>query len=114
MTPSITSPTHSRPGRFALGLSVVLGLALVGACSPSGGLGSVPPAEPTPSAAPSAGGPDLTPGPSGEPSSTPVPSPDNSQPGASPSDGPTSAPTARPTATPAVETIIVRTYGVLP
>jgi germination protein M len=115
MTASISSRTRSRPGRSALGLTVVLGLAfVVGACSPSGGLGTVPPAEPTPSAAPSAGGPDLTPGPSGQPSSSPVPSPDPSQPGASPSDGPTSGPTARPTATPAVETIIVRTYGVLP
>jgi germination protein M len=113
MTAQISFRSRSRPGRSALGLTVIVGLALVvGACSPSGGLGSVPPAEPTPSAAPTDGGPDLTPAPSGEPSVSPSPSP--SEPGASPTSGPTSAPTRTPTASPAVETIIVRTYGVLP
>lgn len=94
--------------RSTVGLTLVLGLALVvGACSPSGGLGTVPPAEPTPSAAPTDGGPDLTPAPSGEPSVGPSPS----DPGPSPTNGP--SPTDGPSASPAVETIIVRTYGVL-
>ncbi len=69
-------------------------------------LGTVPPVEPTPSAAPTDGGPDLTPAPSGSPVGSPVPS----DPGASPSQGPT----ATPTGSPDIETIIVRTYGVLP
>ena len=111
MTASIDVRSHTRSGRSGLGLTVALGVALVvAACSPSGGLGTLPPAEPTPSAAPSAGGPDLTPGPSGGPSSTPVSSPEPSDPGATPTNGPT----AKPTTTPAIETIIVRTYGVLP
>jgi len=103
----MTTPSslNSRPGRSAIGLTVLLGIALVvGACSPSGGLGSVPPAEPTPSADPTDGGPDLTPAPSGDPAS-----PTPTVPGASPSKGPS----AGPTASPAVGTIIVRTYGVL-
>lgn len=99
-------PRPGRPGRQGLGLTVAIGLALVvGACSPSGGLGSVPPAEPTPSVAATDDIPDLTPAPSGDPSVSPSPS----DPGATPSGGPTSAPTTSP----AVETIIVRTYGVL-
>lgn len=105
--------SHSRDHPFlrsTVGLTVLLGLALVlGACSPSGGLGSVPPAEPTPSVAPTDGGPDLTPAPTSEPSASPSPS----DPGASPTSGPTAGPTSPPTASPAVETIIVRTYGVL-
>lgn len=96
--------------RSTVRLTLILGLALgVGACSPSGGLGTVPPVEPTPSAAPTNGGPDLTPAPSGEPSVGPSPS----EPGPSPTGRPTNPPTVSPTASPAVETIIVRTYGVL-
>jgi germination protein M len=108
MTAQSSLRSHARPRRSAIGLTVVMGIALVlGACSPSGGLGSVPPAEPTPSAAPTDDGPDLTPAPSGDPSASPTPRTD---PGASPTNGPT----AKPTASPSVETIIVRTYGVLP
>jgi len=102
MTAQTSFRSPSRPGRSVLGLTVILGLALVvGACSPSGGLGTVPPVEPTPSADPTDGGPDLTPAPTGDPTVSPLPS----EPGASPTSGPTESPT--------VETIIVRTYGVL-
>jgi hypothetical protein len=100
----MTAQSSVRPfvHRSALGLTLILGLAIVvGACSPSGGLGSVPPIEPTPSAGPTDGGPDLTPEPSDSPS---VP----------PSAGPSATPSSGPTASPDVETIIVRTYGVLP
>jgi germination protein M len=98
------SVSLSRPRRSAGGLTamILVGLAVaVGACSPSGSLGTVPPPSATPSAAPTDGGPDLTPQPSDSPS---VP----------PSADPSAAPTGRPTASPDVETIIVRTYGVLP
>lgn len=101
------SRRQTRIRRSALGLTISVGLAIVvGACSPSGGLGTVPPAEPTPSAVASPGGPDLTPAPSGDPASPPP----SSDPGASPTSGPTASPAGSPT----VETIIVRTYGVLP
>lgn len=110
--------TESRARPFVLrptvGLSLILGLALVvGACSPSGGLGTVPPVGPTPSPAPTDGGPDLTPAPSGEPSVGPSPSEPGSSPTGGPTSPPTASPTASPTGSPTVETMIVRTYGVL-
>ncbi len=97
---STASPSRSR--RSVIGLTVALAV-IVGACSTSGGLGTVPPPAPTATPVPSQpGGPDLTPAPSGGPSASP-----SSDPSASPSGGPSGSPTP-------VSTIIVRTYGVLP
>lgn len=131
---SVVSPSPSsvasrrRPRLLAAGLAVLVVVAA--ACSPSGGLGTVPPATATPTSAPSADAPDLTPqpttgaSPSADASESPAAS---ASPSASPTDAPAGSPTARPTAgptatpraTPApteapVETIIVRTYGILP
>lgn len=95
------SRSGSRSRRSAIGLTAVLAV-IVGACSPSGGLGTVPTPVPTSTPVPSQpGGPDLTPAPSGSPSEAP-----SGGPSATPSGGPSASPTP-------IETIIVRTYGVL-
>lgn len=99
-----SSLSHSR----TIALAGMTAIAIVAsACSPSGSLGSVPPAQTTPTpVASQPGGPDLTPSPSEGAS----PSPSPSTPTATPNGGPSSAPTASPSP---VETTIVRTYGVL-
>ncbi|MFP5341988.1 MAG: GerMN domain-containing protein [Candidatus Limnocylindria bacterium] len=99
MTAQPVAPLHRR--RSILGLAIAA-LVVASACTTSGGLGTVPPPPATPTPAPSQpGGPDLAPAPS-----VPV--------APSPSDGPTASPSG-PAASPTpVETIIVRTYGVLP
>ncbi|MGH2476262.1 MAG: GerMN domain-containing protein, partial [Candidatus Limnocylindrales bacterium] len=82
-----------------------LALAIV-ACAPSGGLGPVPSAPPTPipSVGPSA--PDRTPDPSVGPSPSPIPS-------GGPTTGPSTPPVATPSPSTPVETMIVRAYYVL-
>ena len=79
-------------------LATVLALAIVlAACGPSsGGLGTVPPLEPTPAPSAPQGSPDLTPEPSGSPTSTPT---------TNPTTGPSEAPTPTPSGT-----TIVRAY----
>jgi germination protein M len=107
MTTSIvTSPR--RRHRRTLFLTAVLAVALAAACSPTGGLGTVPPPPATPTPQPTPDASDETPVPTdGTPSEAP-----STPPSPSPSSGPTSGPTATPTQVPA-ETIIVRAYGVL-
>lgn len=81
-------------------LVAVVALAIVAAaCGPSsGGLGTVPPLEPTPAPSAPQGSPDLTPEPSGSPT-----------PSNGPTTGPSTPPSAGPTATPS-GTTIVRAY----
>ena len=101
-------------------LTVLLVIAIAGACTPSAGsLGS--PATPASTAEPSLEQPsgDATPGPSASPSAPASPSAGASaspsaSAGASPTPTPTATATPRPTATPATgDTTIVRAYFVL-
>jgi hypothetical protein len=80
---------------FVLLALVVVVVALVGACSPSGGLGQVPSAAPTPAPSVGQGEPDITPAPTG---AAPTPT---VAPGESAGPSPTAAPG---------ETTIVRAY----
>ena len=111
-TPTSTGPRPHR--RSALVLTAALVVALAAACSPSGGLGTVPPRPATPSPQPTPDASDETPLPT---DGTPGPSPVSPSPSTPPSSGPTAGPTSGPSAAPSkapVETIIVRAYGVLP
>ena len=125
MTSTRRSHRSQRPA--AIATIAILALSFI-ACSPTGGLGTVPPSSPSPTPAPSLGVPDETAVPSDpgypEPSDPGDPSPSEpptsnpgSTPTARPTAGTTTRPTPKPTATPEpapVETIIVRTYGILP
>ncbi len=89
-----------------LALSVIA-IAVVG-CGPTGSLGTVPPASPTPAPSVDPGPPDLTPEPSADPSVDPTPSaPPSQSPGS-----PTTTPTPTPTPAPA-DTMVIRAYFVL-
>jgi germination protein M len=111
----MTSSTVTNPRRRhrrTLFLTAALAVALAAACSPTGGLGTVPPPPATPTPQPTPDASDETPVPTdGSPSDEPTDTP-STPPSPSPSSGPTSGPTATPTQVPA-ETIIVRAYGVL-
>ena len=114
-----TTLTH-RPRRHTFILTTALVVALAAACSPSGGLGTVPPRPSTPAPQPTQGGTDETPRPSdggASPSpSAPAPSSPSAPGSPAPSSPPSAGPTTRPTPTPSrppAATIIVRAYGVL-
>ena len=93
-----------------LPMAALLAVALtVVACSPTGGLGTVPPAPPTQAPSADPGPPDQTPNPS--PSGSPSASPD-------PSTDPSAAPTGSPVVTPApsqapATKVVLRGYYVL-
>jgi hypothetical protein len=94
-----------RSGHRLLSVFAVAMLTIaVAGCGPSGALGTVPSAPPTPAPSADAGPPDMTPEPSAAPSATPS---------ATPSSGPASpTPTSAPTQAPG-DTMVVRAYFVL-
>lgn len=110
---AIRSTLEHRPRRLTLALTAALVVAFA-ACSPTGGLGTVPPRPATPSPQPTPDASDETPRPSDDPSAPSPSTPASPSPSNPPTAGPTAGPTASPTPsqTPA-ETIIVRAYGVL-
>ncbi len=101
-------PAHRiRPTHILTALTLSVVAIAVGACGPTGGLGTVPPIAPTPTPSVDPGPPDRTPQPSVGESPTPVPSQTpNGSPVATPR--PTTAPTRTPT-----ETMVIRAYFVL-